>query len=73
MGMLPIMLGASLRPEFQQSYPMFSQGARDGRALLYHELTYGAYLLCWEAFYRGFPTLGLAAKFGSPWAVVRQW
>ena len=25
---------------------MFSQGARDGRALLYHELTYGAYLLC---------------------------
>jgi membrane protease YdiL (CAAX protease family) len=70
--MLPVMLIASRLPEFQQYYPMYAPAEWDGRALLYHELTYGAYLLCWEAFFRGYLTFGLKRGFGDAWAVVLQ-
>jgi membrane protease YdiL (CAAX protease family) len=70
--MLPVVFVASLRPEFRQYYPIQPQAAYSWRYLLYFELTYGFYLFCWEWFYRGFLTFGLARRFGFNAAIVLQ-
>lgn len=70
--MLPVVFLASLRPEFRQYYPIQPQAAFSWRYLAYFELTYGFYLFCWEWFYRGFLTFGLARRFGYPAAIVLQ-
>ncbi len=70
--MLPIVFVASLRPEFRAYYPIQPQAAFSWRYLVYFELTYGFYLFCWEWFYRGFLTFGLARRFGPTAAIVLQ-
>ncbi len=71
-GMAPLLLWASTRSEFQSYYPLVPQAAYDFRWLVYHEITYGFYLFCWEWFFRGYLTFGLARRFGGVSAVAAQ-
>jgi len=70
--MLPVLLYASRMPAFQSYYPMRSMAAYSWRYFVYFELTYGLYMLCWEFFYRGFLTLGLARAFHPAVAIGLQ-
>lgn len=70
--MAPIVWIASLRPDFRQYYPMQPLAAYSWSYLLYFELTYGFYLFCWEWFYRGYLTFGLARRLGPNAAIVLQ-
>src|SRR5204863_6812623 len=70
--MLPILLVVSRFAVFQQTYPLQLQAAYSWPYLVYFEFTYGFYLLCWEWFYRGFLTFGLARAFGAVPAIVLQ-
>jgi membrane protease YdiL (CAAX protease family) len=72
LGMLIPMAVASRLPAFAAYYPMRPEAAYSGAVLLYHELTYGLYMLGWEFFYRGFLTFGLARRFGNLAAVLVQ-
>lgn len=70
--MLPVLIVAARFPAFQAYYPIQPMAGYSWRYLLYFELTYGAYMLAWEWFYRGFLTFGLARGFGPTAAVVTQ-
>lgn len=70
--MLPVLYFASRQPQFFQFYPMQSRAGEDWTFFLYHQLTYGMYFFCWEFFYRGFLTFGLAKGIGFPAAIVAQ-
>jgi membrane protease YdiL (CAAX protease family) len=70
--MLPILLIASRFPDFRSYYPMQPDAARDWGYFFYFEVTYGLYMFCWEWFYRGFLTFGLARRFGYPAAIILQ-
>jgi len=70
--MLPCILVASRFSDFRHYYPIQAQAAYDLRYLIYFEVSYGFYLFCWEYFYRGFLTFGLARRFGFPAAIVLQ-
>jgi uncharacterized protein len=70
--MLPVLFIASRQPAFQNYYPMQSMAAYSWRYFLYFELTYGLYMLCWEFFYRGFLTQGLARAFHAAIAIGLQ-
>lgn len=72
LGMLPLMLIASRLPSFQAYYPLQPQAAEDWGYFFYFEISYGFYLFCWEFFYRGFLTFGLARAFGEPAAIALQ-
>lgn len=58
--MLPVLAIASRQPMFRDFYPMQSMAAYSLPYFVYFEATYGMYMLCWEFFYRGFLTLGMA-------------
>lgn len=70
--MLPILLVAARFPSFQNYYPLQPQAAYSWKAFLFHTLSYGFYLFCWEFFYRGFLTFGLSRAFGFPVAIGLQ-
>lgn len=70
--MLPVLFFSSRRPEFMAYYPMRPEAAYSWPFFLYHEATYGLYMMCWEFFFRGFLTFGLARGFGRGTAVVTQ-
>jgi len=70
--MLPLLWLAARFPAFQNYYPLQPQAAYSWNALLFHELSYGFYLFCWEFFYRGFLTFGLGRAFGFPLAIGLQ-
>ena len=70
--MLPFLFIASHYPEFRAYYPIQKQAIYSFRYFIYFELTYGFYLFCWEYFYRGFLTFGLARRFGELSAVLLQ-
>ena len=62
--LIPLLVIAARRPEFQSYYPIQKQAARDLHYFAYFELTYGMYLFCWEFFFRGFLLFGLFRMFG---------
>ncbi|MGC8667088.1 MAG: CPBP family glutamic-type intramembrane protease [Chthonomonadales bacterium] len=70
--MLPVLWLAAHRPDFQAQYPLFHSAANSWAALAAYEITYGFYLFCWEFFYRGFLTFGIARGWGSTAGVVLQ-
>ena len=70
--MLPVLIVASRQPQFFQFYPMQYQAGQDWTYFAYHQLTYGLYFFCWEFFYRGFLTFGLARGLGFPAAIILQ-
>jgi len=70
--MVPILWWVAHRPDFQLQYPLYPGAAANWHTLATYELTYGFYLFCWEFFYRGFLTFGMARGWGSPAAVVLQ-
>jgi membrane protease YdiL (CAAX protease family) len=70
--MIPVVYVASRYPDFQRTYPLRYGAAYSWSSLVYHEVTYGFYLFCWEFFYRGFLTFGLKRAFGPVAAVVLQ-
>lgn len=72
LGMVPVLLVVSRFPEFQNYYPIQKQAAYQWGYLLYFEITYGFYFFCWEFFYRGFLTFGMARAFGVPAAIALQ-
>lgn len=70
--MIPVMVVASRYPTFNLHYPMYPPAAFSWPALAAFELTYGFYFFCWEWFYRGFLTFGLAKGLGFPLAIFIQ-
>ena len=70
--MVPAIIVASRRPEFQSYYPIQPQAAYVWRYFVYFELVYGFYLFCWEFFYRGFLTFGLSRFTGQVMAIALQ-
>lgn len=69
--LIPLLVVAARRPEFQSYYPIQKQAANDLHYFAYFELTYGMYLFCWEFFFRGFLLFGLFRLFGV-WSVFMQ-
>lgn len=69
--LIPLLVIAARRPDFQSYYPIQKQAARDLHYFAYFELTYGMYLFCWEFFFRGFLLFGLFRMFGV-WSVFMQ-
>lgn len=74
--MLPLLVLASLRPNFADYYPM-SDWVRDQVAIfadsgdrshlwpfVIYEIAYALYFVGWEFFHRGFLTIGLSRSFG---------
>lgn len=70
--MLPVLWIAAHRPDFQAQYPLFRPAGENLATLAAYELTYGFYLFCWEFFYRGFLTFGIARGMGSAAGVLLQ-
>ena len=70
--MFPVLVVASRQPQFYAFYPMQFRAGEDWTFFAYHQLTYGLYFFCWEFFYRGFLTFGLARGFGFRAAIVLQ-
>jgi len=70
--MLPVLLAASRFPVFYNHYPLQSRAGENAAYFAYFQLTYGFYFLCWEWFYRGFLTFGLARGFGAAPAIALQ-
>jgi len=70
--MAPVLYLASRQPAFQGYYPLQPEAAQSWRFFAVHEFTYGAYLLAWEAFFRGFLTFGVARLTGVAPAIVLQ-
>lgn len=63
--------------EFQRvlgpySYPQHNPFLSWPMAMFYAEVTYGAYLFCWEFFFRGYLLFGLQRSLGSIAAVMLQ-
>ncbi len=69
--MVGVVYLASLRPEFQQYYPLDKRVLTDYAYAVYFQLVYGYYLFCWEFFFRGFLTFGLYRWLGW-WGVGAQ-
>ena len=70
--MLPLLVIASRMSVFQNYYPMQTLAAYNLHYFIYFELTYGFYLWCWEFFFRGFLTFGLARAIGFTYAIIAQ-
>jgi uncharacterized protein len=70
--MLPLLVIASRQSAFQNYYPIQPMAAISWRYFLYFEITYGLYMFCWEFFYRGFLTMGLARAFHPALAIGLQ-
>ena len=62
--MLPILVIAARRPEFQAMYPLRDLVRGQPGMFLYWELSYGFYFFLWEWFFRGFLLFGLRRGFG---------
>jgi membrane protease YdiL (CAAX protease family) len=54
-----------LFPEFAAYYPRYKPGRTDLVALLQYQLAMGAYMFCWEFFFRGFMLFGLRKPLGD--------
>jgi uncharacterized protein len=67
---LPLIIAASLRPEFLAYYPFYRYAGDSWFDLLFWELLYAFQFLCVEFFFRGFLTLGARRSLGSHAAVV---
>lgn len=63
---------ASRRPEFMAYYPLRPEAAYSWPLFVYHEMSYGLYMLSWEFFFRGFLTFGLARRFGQTASLLTQ-
>lgn len=69
--LLPILIYASRRPDFQSYYPIDRSATNSLADFLRFELIYGMYLFCWEFFFRGFMLFGIARWIGV-WSVFIQ-
>lgn len=59
-------------PEFASFYPRYRPGRTDLGLLLQYQLAMGAYMFCWEFFFRGFMLFGLARHLGALPAILLQ-
>jgi membrane protease YdiL (CAAX protease family) len=62
---LPVVIGASRFPEFQQIYPFYKWANRSAADFWAWEALYGLQFLSLEFFFRGFMLKALAPRFGS--------
>lgn len=70
--MLVLLVPASRLPAFTEYYPLRPEAAYSWPFLVYFELTYGLYMFCWEFFFRGFLTFGLARRLAPTGAILLQ-
>lgn len=63
-GMLPVLFLASLSSGFQNKYPFYDQAALGWDHFVLYETAHGIEFMGVEAFFRGFMTFGLFARFG---------
>lgn len=61
----PLLLLASLRPEFRAYYPFYRRAGESWLDLLIWESIYAFQFLCVEFFFRGFLLVGTQARLGS--------
>jgi membrane protease YdiL (CAAX protease family) len=59
-------------PEFVEFYPRYKPGRTSAVALLQYQAAMGAYMFCWEFFFRGFMLFGIARYTGPVAAIVIQ-
>jgi len=59
-------------PEFAEFYPRYKPGRTDFVALMQYQLAMGAYMFCWEFFFRGFMLFGVERHLGAVPAILLQ-
>lgn len=64
LAVLPFVVVVAFTPEFQKTYPFYSQAGAGIRGFLYWELAYALQFLSLEFFYRGFLIHALRPRFG---------
>lgn len=69
---LPVLVYAARRPEFQTYYPRLHEARYSPAAFAYLCLTVVLYLFAWEYLFRGFLLFGLAKGLGAPLAIFLQ-
>lgn len=69
LGVLPMVIGASLTPAFQAKYPFYKFATRSFFDLAAWEALYTAQFVALEFFFRGFLLFGIARKVGA-YAIV---
>lgn len=68
----PVLYLNALQPDFQAEYPLVREAGTSPKHFALWELTYLAYYVAWEFFFRGFLQFGLYAPLGPFWSIVAQ-
>jgi membrane protease YdiL (CAAX protease family) len=72
LGAVAISAYGSLRPDFQNAYPLCGAARHSWRTLLAYDISFALYFIAWESFFRGFLTLGLEKPLGIWTAFVQM-